>query len=110
VQPPGLPVGDLAWVKDDGLAVLRALEGTHVAVLQVDAYAVPYGRQEVIHTGRRAGYLYRLGERASEFAERSRQSATDFISAGASDELFVLLFSDQDDAEAGHGTAAVRAG
>jgi hypothetical protein len=110
MQPPGLPPGDLAWARDDALALLTALEGTPIAVLQADAYVLPYGQQEVIHTGRRVSYFYQLGERASDFARRSRQSAAEFINAGASDELFVLIFSDQDDAEAGHGTAKVRAG
>jgi len=110
VQPPGLPADDPAWAKDDALALLVALEGTIIAVVQVDAYVVPYGRQEVIHSGRRATYSHRLRERASDFAQRSRHSASEFISAGTSDELYVLFFSDQDDAEAAHGTAIVRAG
>jgi hypothetical protein len=110
VQPPGLPARDLAWSRDDALVVLTALEGSIIAVLQVDAYVVPYGQREVIHSGRRATYMYRVGEGASEFAERTRHAAGEFINAGAADELFVLLFSGQDDAEAGHGTATVRAG
>ena len=84
--------------------------GSMVAVLQVDAYFIPFGQQEVMHTGRRAAYVYLLGERALEFAQRSRRAATEFIDAGAPDELFVLLFSDQDDADAGYGTRAVNAG
>jgi hypothetical protein len=110
VQPPGLPAGDFAWPRDDALGVLKALEGSIIAVLQVDAYVIPYGQQAVIHTGRRAGFIYQRGERASEFAHRSRRSAAEFISAGSRDELFVMLCSGQDDAEAGHGTATVRTG
>jgi hypothetical protein len=86
VQPPGLPAGDFAWSIDEALAVLTVLEGSKIAVLQVDAYVVPYGQQEVIHTGRRIGFLYQLGERASDFARRSRLSAAEFINAGSRDE------------------------
>ena len=110
VQPPGLQAGDVAWSGDDALVVLAALEGSIVAILQVDAYVVPFGQQEVIPTGRRASYLHRLGERALDFAQRSRRAAAAFIDAGSRDELFVLLFSGQDEAEAGHGTARVKAG
>lgn len=110
VQPDGLPPGDLAWSRDDALAVLAALEGTIVAVLQVDAYVVPYGHRDVIPTGRRASYLHLPAERALEFAQRSRRSAAEFIEAGSNDELFVLLFFDQDDADAGYGRAKASAG
>lgn len=110
VQLPGLPEDDVAWSKDDAHAVLTALDGWVVAVLQADAYFIPFGQQEVIHTGRRASYVYQLGERALEFALRSRHAAAEFIDAGAPEELFVLLFSDQDDADAGYGTVAVKAG
>lgn len=110
VQPPGLPPGDLAWSRDDALLVLDALEGSVVAIVQVDAYVVPFGQQEVIPTGRRAGYVYMLGERAADFARRSRQLAAEFIGAGTPDELFALRFSDQDDAESGYGTARIKVG
>ena len=110
VQPPGLPDGDFAWSRDDALVVLETLEGSIIAVFQVDVYVVPFGHHEVIHAGRRASYDYHVGELALQFAQRSRQLAQDFISAGSSDEVFVLLFSGQDDAEAGHGTSNARAG
>lgn len=110
VQPNGLPPGDLAWSRNDALAVMAALEGTIVAVLQVDAYVVPYGHHDVIPTGRRASFLHLPGERALEFAQRSRQAVTEFVEAGTHDELFVLLFSGQDDADAGYGRARARAG
>jgi hypothetical protein len=61
---------------------------------------------EVVPTGRRALYLYQPGERASEFAQRTRQSAVEFINEGSLEELFVLLFSDQDDADAGERSVA----
>ena len=110
MQPPGLPVGDSAWSKDDALVLLMTLEGTPIAVLHVDSYVLlPYGQGEVIHTGRRASYSYGLGERTLEFAQRSRHACGGFINVGANDELYVLFFSEQDDAEAGHGTV-VRAG
>lgn len=105
VQPPGLPVGDSAWSKDDALALLATLDASPVAVLHVDSYVLlPYGQGEVIHTGRQATYSYGLGERTLQFAQRSRESASEFIRVGESDELFVLLFSNQDDAEAGYGS------
>jgi hypothetical protein len=110
VQPPGLPEGDLAWSQDDALAVLKTLEGSITAVFQVDVYMVPFGHHDVIPTGRRASYDYNIGELALRFAERSRHLAQEFIAAGSSDELFVLTFSGQDDAESGHGTFKVRAG
>jgi hypothetical protein len=110
VQPPGLPAGELAWSRDDALLVLAALEGTIVAILQIDAYVVPYGQPVVIPTGRRAIYVYLPGERAAEFARRSRQLAADFVRAGSPDELFALVFSGQDDAEEGHGTAWIKVG
>jgi len=109
VQPPGLPEGDFAWSRDDALVVLETLEGSIIAVFEVNVYVVPFGHQDVIDTGRRVTYDYRVGELAVQFAQRSRQAARDFIDAGSSDELFVLFFSGQDDAEAGHGTAKVRA-
>jgi hypothetical protein len=110
LHPAGLPDGDLAWSRDDGLAALAALAGSIVAVFQVDVYVVPFGHQDVIPTGRRATYTYNKGELALQFAERSRQLAGEFVRAGTSDELFVLYFSDQDNVEAGHGTFKVRAG
>ena len=110
MQPPGLPVGEPAWSQEDALTVLTVLEGTIIAVLQVDVYVRPFGRQELIHTGRRVSYDYRVGEQAVEFAVRSRELAAEFIAAGSRDELFVLLFSGQDDAEAGYGTVDLKAG
>jgi hypothetical protein len=110
VQPPGLPEGDDAWTQHDALGVLETLAGSIIAVIQVDVYVVPFGHREVIHTGRRASYSYNAGELAFEFAQRSRQLAEEFIKAGSSDELFVLVFSRQDDAEVGRGTFSVRAG
>jgi hypothetical protein len=110
VQPPGLPEGDWAWSRDDALAVLGTLEGSIIAVFQVDVYVVPFGHHEVLHTGRRATYNYYVGERALEFANRSRHLAQEFIAGGSTDELFVLIFSGQDDAEAGHGTFEIKAG
>ncbi len=110
VQPPGLPDGEFAWFGHDALAVLAALEGSIVAVRHVEAYVVIFGHMEVTHAGRRATYTYEVGESAVHFAQRSRQLAHAFIDAGSSDELFVFVFSGQDDAEAGYGTFAVRAG
>jgi hypothetical protein len=110
MQPPGLPEGDSAWSRDDALVVIETLEGSIIAVLQVDVYVMPFGHQEVIHTGRCASYDYNMGELALQFAQRSRHLAQEFVSAGSGDELFVLLFSGQDDADAGHGTFKVRAG
>lgn len=110
MQPPRLPDGDWAWSQSDALEALSALEGSTVAVFQVEVYVIPFGQQEVIGTGRRASYTYDAGELALQFASRSRQSARDFIATGSRDELFVLLFSGQDDAEAGHGAFRVRAG
>lgn len=109
VQPPGVPDGDWAWSQEDARLVLASLAGTIVAVFQVDVYAMPFGQREVIHTGRSVRYFYQPGELALRFAERSRQLAGELIAAGASDELFVLYFSDQDDAEAAFGSSA-RAG
>lgn len=108
VQPPGLPEGDWAWPQADALAALETLAGSIVAVFQVEVYVVPFGHQDVLHTGRRASYTHNVGELALQFAERSRQLAAEFIKTGASDELFVLYFSGQDDAEAGHGTFNIR--
>jgi hypothetical protein len=110
LQPPGLPEGNPAWSQDDARLVLEALEGSITAVFQVDAYVVPFGHHEVIHTGRRATYGYNVGELALHFAARSRRLAQEFIAVGSSDQLFVLLFSEQDDAEAGHGNFRIRAG
>lgn len=110
VQPPGLPKGQTAWSKPDAAAVLHALEGTIVAVVHVDAYVVIFGHLEVAPTGRRQSYGYEVGESAIQFAHRSRSLAQAFIKSGTDDELFVLAFSGQDDAEAGHGSFAVRAG
>lgn len=110
MQPPGLPEGDVAWSTDDALTALAELEGTVIAVLHVDAYVVIFGHLEVTPTGRRASYTYEAGESAAQFALRSRQLARQFVRSGSSDELFVLVFSGQDDAEAGHGTFKVRAG
>ena len=110
VQPPGLPESDPAWSRDDALVVLKTLEGSIIAVFQVDVYVVPFGHHDVIPTGRSASYDCNVGELALKFAERSRHLAQEFIAAGSGDELFVLIFSGQDDAEAGHGTFKVRAG
>jgi len=110
VQPPGLPDGDFAWTLDDALAVLETLAGTVIAVLQVEAYVVLFGHQDVVPTGRRAIYAWNPGELAAHFAQRSRQAAEEFIRAGSRDEIFAIVFSGQDDAEAGHGTAKLRAG
>ena len=110
VQPPGLPEGDWAWSLDSGVAALQALVGTAVAVFEVEAYVVPFGRVEAIPTGRRRTFGYDKGELALQFAERSRRLASEFMTAGSPDELFVFCFSGQDDAESGHGTFKVRAG
>ena len=110
LRPPGLPDGDWAWSQGDAETALESLAGSVVAVLQVDVYVVPFGQQEVIPTGRRATFSYNRGELALQFAHRSRQLSDEFIRAGAADELFVLYFSGQDSAEAGHGTFRVRAG
>jgi hypothetical protein len=110
LYPAGLPDGDSAWVRDDALRALAALGGSIVAVFQVDVYVVPFGHHDVIPTGRRIVSTYHAGELALQFAERSRHLAEAFIRTGASDELFVLLFSGQDDAEEGHGTYKRRAG
>jgi hypothetical protein len=109
VQPPGLPDGDVAWSRDDALVALEALEGSVVAVLQVDIYAIPFGQHEVIHTGRQATFVHHVGELANDFAVRSRRQAAELISAAAADELFVLYFSGQDDAAAGYGESTAAA-
>ena len=110
VRPPGLPDGDWAWSQDDARLALASLAGSIVAVFQVDVYAMPFGQREVIHTGRIASCFYHPGELALQFAERSRHLAGEFIDTGSSDELFVLYFSDQDDAEAAYGSSNARAG
>ena len=105
VQPPGLPDGDLGWSRDDALAVLESLEGSIVAVLQVDIYAMPFGQHEVIHTGRQATFIHHVGELAIDFAVRSRHQAAELIAASTADELFVLYFSGQDDAASAYGSS-----
>lgn len=110
IQPAGLPEGDWAWVRDSALAALQALTGTAIAVFQVESYVMPFGQPEALPTGRRRTWGYDRGELALQFAERSRQQAAEFINAGAADELFVLWFSGQDDAESAHGQYKVRAG
>jgi hypothetical protein len=104
VQPPGVPDDTWAWSRDAAQAALASLEGSIVAVLEVEVYLMPWGHLQAVHTGRRATYFYRSGELALEFAERTRQEANGFVGAGARDELFVLHFSDQDDAESAHGS------
>jgi hypothetical protein len=99
-----MPEGEWAWSRDDARAALASLEGSIVAVFEVEVYAIPFGQHEVIHTGRRATYFYRSGELALQFAERTRQEADEFIDAGSNDELFVLHFSGQDDTESAHGS------
>jgi hypothetical protein len=110
VRPRGLPDGDWAWSQDDARLALASLAGSIVAVFQADAYAMPFGQREVIHTGRSASYFHHPGELALQFAERSRQLAGEFVDTGSSDELFVLYFSDQNDAEAAYGSSNARAG
>ena len=110
LRPDGLSPGELAWSRNDAYDVLSALANSTIAVIGVDAYGVPFGQHLVIPTGRRAVYAYAPGELALDFARRSRQMAEVFIRAGSPDELFVLNFSGQDDAEAGHGVFKVQAG
>lgn len=110
LQPPGLPPGEVAWSQDDALIGLAALDGSIVAVIQVDVYVAPFGQQELVFTGRRATYIYEIGERASEFAQRSRRAAAEFIRAGTTDELFVIHFSGQDDAESGRAMGGLKVG
>ena len=110
VRPLGLPEGEWAWGKDDARLALTSLAGSIVAVFQVEVYVMPFGQPEVIHAGRSASYFYHLGELAAQFAERSRQMAGEFIETGSSDELFVLYFSGQDDAEASSGSFKVGTG
>lgn len=104
LRPQGIPEGEWAWSQDDARAALASLAGSLVAVMEVEVYVVPTGQRHVVHTGRRATYFYRAGELALQFAERTRQEAGQFADAGSRDELFVLHFSDQDDAESAHGS------
>lgn len=101
---PGIPEGEWAWSRHDARAALTSLAGSLVAVIEVEVYVMPYGQREVVHTGRRATYFYRAGELALQFAERTRKEADEFVGAGSRDELFVLHFSDQDEAESAHGS------
>jgi hypothetical protein len=110
VQPPGIPDGWWAWCQGDARLALASLGGSIVAVCQVDAYVVPFGQIEAIHTGRRASYFYQPGELALRFAERTRQLADGFVAAGERDELFVLHFSTQDEADAAYGPTRIAAG
>lgn len=104
LRPQGIPDGEWAWSRDDARAALASLAGSLVAVIEVEVYVIPTGQHQVIHTGRGATYFYRAGELALQFAERTRQEADQFVDAGSRDELFVLHFSDQDDAESAHGS------
>jgi hypothetical protein len=106
VQPPGLPEGWWAWCQEDARLALSSLAGSTVAVYRVDVYAMPFGRIEVIDTGRGASYFYQAGELALQFAERSRQLADAFVASGERDELFVLHFSTQDEADAAYGSVS----
>lgn len=110
VHPPGVPEDTWAWSRDAAHEALASLEGSIIAVMEVEAYLVPWGQRQAIPTGRRATYFYRSGELAHEFAKRTRQEANDFVGTGGRDELFVLHFSGQDDAESAHGHVRSGAG
>ena len=110
VHPPGVPEEAWAWSREGAQEALASLDGSIVAVMEIEVYLMPWGQRQAIPTGRRATYFYRSGELAHEFAKRTRKEANDFVGAGGRDELFVLHFSGQDDAESAQGNVRSGAG
>ncbi|HMG34878.1 MAG TPA: Imm40 family immunity protein [Blastocatellia bacterium] len=88
----------LAWEKATAIRVLSSLNGTKVAVAEVDVYVIePWGPTET----EESWISFRQpGQTATDYAETSRRWATQFISEhkGGDETLYLLWFDDQRDA------------
>lgn len=97
VGPAG--AGEVGWCRKDALAVLHKLDDTKVSIGEGEVYEPAPGGFVVADNWHCA---HIRGETATEYANRSRADACGFIEGyeerDEQSAIFVMLFSDQQDA------------